>query len=95
MLLLQKGVMVRRDKAFRDSIKKNRKQINRKIQNNGSIEELRKLADEIYFEIIYNDIRQNKKETVRERYSGYKIKPIDMSKIGNKSNQIIEETKNK
>ena len=93
-ILLQKGIMVRRDKAFRDSIKKNRKQINRKIQNNGSIEELRKLSDEIYFEIIDNDIKKTKEETIRERYGGYKIKPIDMSKIESKSNQI-EENKNK
>lgn len=84
----KKGMMVIRDKEFRNSLKRNNKRdryINKKINNTGSIEDLQKIADEIYFEIIDNNIKRKKKETVRERYEWHKTKPINTTKIANRS----------
>jgi len=86
--ILKKGMMVIRDKEFKNSLKRNNKRaayINKKINNTGSIEDLQKIADEIYFEIIDNNKKRKKKETVRERYRWHKTKPIDMTKIASRS----------
>lgn len=94
-ILLKKGVMVRRDKMFRKSIKKANKTgkyVDKKIQNIGTVEELQKLADEIYNINICDVIKENTKETIRQRYGGYKIESIDMSKLASQ-NKIRESSK--
>lgn len=92
-ILLKKGIMVRRDVVFRDSLKKgeNRNYIDEKISNTGDLQELQKIADEIYSKKIDNTYSRPK--TIREKYGGYKTRPIDMNKISSRRKAIGKSNK--
>ena len=66
---------------FRNSLKKRKKgkDIDIKVHNTGSLQDLQKIADDIYSKKIGNTHRRE--ETIRERYGGYKARPIDMNRI--------------
>lgn len=67
--------MVKRDIRFRDAQryrKKSVKQIDERIKNIGTIEDLQKIADRIYTEQVIG-IKQKNDETMQEKYGGYKI----------------------
>lgn len=73
-------MMVRRDREFRDSLKKenNRyKSIDRKVYNSGSKEDLQKEADRIYYEQIVGK-KPEVNETMQDKYGGYKIRTPKM-----------------
>lgn len=77
--------MVRRDKDFRNSIrrgKKKGKQVDRKIENSGTIEDLQKIADKIYKDQISPDPQRNKK-TMKEKYGGYKTRKVEQRQNDN------------
>ena len=78
-ILLKKGIMVRRDVVFRDSLKKgeNRNYIDEKISNTGDL-----IADEIYSKKIDNTYSRPK--TIREKYGGYKTKPINKNRVSSR-----------
>lgn len=79
--VLKKGMMVIRDKEFRNSLGKQSEKINQKIENNGSTEELQQIADDIYDRKIKP---KTKNKTVREKY-GCKVEPtIKKAKLINK-----------
>lgn len=77
--------MVRRDKDFRNSIrrgKKKGKKVDKKIENSGTIEDLQRIADKIYNEQISPN-PQIKKKTMKEKYGGYKTKKPKQRQNGN------------
>lgn len=70
-----KTSIVKRDIRFRDAQryrKKSVKQIDERIKNIGTIEDLQKIADRIYTEQVIG-IKQKNDETMQEKYGGYKI----------------------
>lgn len=69
--VLKKGMMVIRDKEFRNSLSRKNKKIDQKIENNGTKEELQQIADDIYSRVISRKIKD---KTVREKY-GCKVEP--------------------
>ena len=74
--------MVRRDKDFRNSIrrgKKKGKKVDKKIENSGTIEDLQRIADKIYKDQISPN-PQIKKKTMKEKYGGYKTKKVERTK---------------
>ena len=76
--------MVRRDIEFRNSLKKrkNGKHIDIKVHNTGNLQDLQKIADDIYSKKIGNTHRRE--ETIRERYGGYKTKPINKNRVSSR-----------
>lgn len=86
--------MEKRDKEFEEGLKKSKqRKIDIKISNEGSIQELQEQADNIYQEIIKDS--KHRKNPMVEKYGGYKIKPVDMSRISarNKTSRESDKTK--
>lgn len=70
--------ILQRDLDFKNAEKKGRKKgkiIDEVIQNTGTKEDLQRVADRIYDEQIKSK-NENNKELMREKYGGYKTKPI-------------------
>jgi predicted metal-dependent hydrolase len=78
--IFKKGMMVIRDKEFKNSLSKRTKGIDQKVNNNGSIEKLQQIADEIYLREIEPKM-QNKQKGLKEKYGGYKVKSIKLEKM--------------
>lgn len=74
-IIFDKTTMVKRDIGFRNAQryrKKSNKQVDEKINNTGSKENLQKIADKIYSEqIVVKEPKGN--ETMQDKYGGYKI----------------------
>lgn len=78
-----KGMMVRRDREFRDSIrraKKRGRQIDIKIENTGTVENLQQIADEFYDKHISNKPLQS----MKQKYGGYKTINVRETRLINK-----------
>ena len=88
--LFIKGTMVNRDIEFRKALKKgNRyKLIDMKVSNNGSLEDLQAVADQVYEE-EFSTREAQCKETMRQKYGGYKIKPM-RENVVEKINELKE-----
>ena len=78
--ILKKGMMVIRDKEFKNSLGKKIKRIDQKVKNNGSLEKLQQTADEIYLREIEPKM-QNENKSLKEKYGGYKVKSIKLEKM--------------
>lgn len=78
--ILKKGMMVIRDKEFKNSLGKKIKRIDQKVKNNGSLEKLQQTADEIYLREIELKM-QNENKSLKEKYGGYKVKSIKLEKM--------------
>lgn len=89
--LFVKGTMVYRDIEFRKAIRKgNRyKSIDIKVSNKGSLEDLQAVADQVYEEKILTRGTQSK-ESMTQKYGGYKTKPISENVV-TKVNELKEE----
>lgn len=77
-VVFNKNTMVGRDIEFKQAEKKGRKKnkrINEVVENTGTKEDLQIIADRIYNEQIKGR-SENHKQTMQEKYGGYKTKPI-------------------
>lgn len=73
--LLNKSTLVSRDQGFRTAVKrgeKSGKSIDKSIKNAGTIEELRLISDAIYKIEILGE-KNDKEETMNDKYGGYKV----------------------
>lgn len=72
--MTNKSDIIRRDRHFNNSLrrKRNSNRINKSIINIGSLEDLQKLADEIYCKVVEG--KTEKEPSMKEKYGGYKIK---------------------
>ena len=76
--LVAKDTLVKRDQRFRlvsRKAKKIGKQIDMKINNVGTIEELQKIATQIYERGISTQ-KKSKEKSMQEKYGGYEAKQI-------------------
>lgn len=93
--LLEKHSLVKRDQGFRLALKRAKrsgKQINLKIDNTGTIEELQDIAEGIYEEQILNNGKQKPKvKTMEEKYGGYKTEvPSVISVIKKRKDDLVK-----
>ena len=74
--LVEKDTLVKRDQRFRLALKKAKrsgKQIDIKIKNTGTIEELQLVADEIFERVVLGKKHGEPKETMSEKHGGYTV----------------------
>lgn len=90
--IFKKGMMVIRDKEFKNSLSKRTKGIDQKVNNNGSIEKLQQIADEIYLREIEPKM-QNENKSLKEKYGGYKVKSIKLEKMHEYYNKLKQNEK--
>lgn len=89
--ILKKGMMVIRDKEFKNSLGKKIKRVNHKVENNGSLEKLQQVADEIYLREIEPKM-QNEHKSLKEKYGGYEVKSVKLEKM-HKYNKLKQNEK--
>lgn len=93
--LLEKHSLVKRDQGFRIALKKAKrsgKQINLKINNTGTREQLQDIADRIYEEQILNNGKQKPKaKTMKQKYGGHKTEvPSVIPVIKRKKDDLVK-----